>query len=830
MRKAIGFFTVAIMIVILPSARAAWQEIGAMKADPPKTDQIILRGKQFTAAVHVLAPDLVRVRVVKGTTLGPDYSWAVIKTDWPSTHAQITSTPGAYSIRTSKMEVRIESSPFRVSFYDLAGNLISKDADSSGGAWDGLSLRCTKSMPEDEHYFGLGEKTGPLDKRGHSYVNWNSDPAAYNALSDPMYETVPFFVAIRKGKAYGMFFDNTYRSFFDMGADSGDTYTFGADGGELNYYFFYGPDPNTVVTRFTDLVGRAPMPPRWALGYIQSSAHYYPDSAFMSLAENFRSRKIPCDGLFFDTQHMDGNRVFTWDKKGFPDPPKLLSDLQQRGFHSFAILDPGLKEERGYYAYDQGMAGDHFLHHKHGRIYSGQIWPGAAVFPDFTSKSSRDWWASVVAKFAKNGFAGLENDMNEPTVDALLRKDGWFPATFPADVTFDDHGLRSPAAKNHNIYGLLMSAATREGLEENQPNVRAFVITRATYAGGQRYAGQWTGDNMATWEDMNASLRLIQSMGTAGLTFVGSDIGAFVNLPTPELYTRWLESSLFNPFFITHTGDRAGRLDPWSFGAPWEDINRRVIELRYRLLPYLYTTFRQATETGIPVVRSMPMEFPDDARVFDETPVNELNEMMFGDDLLAAPVTGPGETTRKVYLPKGDWFDFMSGKAYTGPAKLVVDAPIDVLPLFARAGAIIPTQQVVQYDGQAAIDPLTFEMFPGGESSREYYEDDGVSLDYQRGVYRRERLTFLDMPARLTVKTSDLTGTFKPAARSIVLKIHAVAVAPKNVGLNGQLINSMASTEALNQSASGYFYDGAGHVLYVRFADTNAPFAVVVEK
>jgi alpha-glucosidase len=796
----------------------------------PKGDQIILHGRDATAVVTVLAPDLVRVRLGKGPTLGPDYSWAVIKTNWPPVHAQISGGKGWYKIRTSEIEVRIQLNPFRVAFYDLAGRVVSKDKDSLGPAWDGESVRCWKWMSPDEHYFGLGEKTGPLDKRGHSYVNWNTDPAAYNVLTDPMYESVPFFVAIRQGKAYGIFFDNSYRSFFDMGADSPDTYSFGAEGGELNYYFFYGPDPHSVITRFTDLVGRASMPPRWTLGYLQSSAHYYPGSTFLSLADNFRQRKIPCDGLFFDTQHMNGSRDFTWDKAGFPDPPKLLSDLQQKGFHSFAILDPGVKEESGYYVYDQGIAGDHFLKRKNGQVYVGQIWPGASVFPDFTSEKARSWWASVSANFAKNGFSGYLTDMNEPTVDALLRSKGWIPAPFDPNVTYDDHGLKTPDAKNHNIYGMLMSEATREGLLKYQPNVRPFVITRATFAGGQRYAGQWTGDNMATWEDMNASLRLIQSMGTAGLVFTGSDVGAFVNMPGPELYARWLESSIFNPFFVTHSGERDHRLDPWSFGPQWEDVNRRTIELRYRLRPYLYTTYYQATQTGLPVLRSLPIEFPDDPRVFDETPAKELNEFLFGEDLLAAPVTGPGETTRKVYLPRGSWFDFSSERAYIGPATITVDAPIEAVPMFARGGAIIPTQQVIEYDNQAPIDPLTFEIYPGGDSSREYYEDDGISLDYTRGVYLHEGMTSSDSAGRLTIKATDVTGTYKPPARSLVLKVHALLDAPKAIKLNGEILESAASMEDLVKSHAGQYYDSTSKVLYVRFKDPFGPFEVEIDK
>jgi len=801
-----------------------------MTARPPKGNQIIFHSPNVTAAITVLAPDLIRVRLGKGTTLGPDYSWAVIKTDWSQVNAQITGDKGSYKIRTSEIEVRIELNPFRVAFYDLAGRLISKDKDSLGAAWDGSSFRCWKSMPPDEHYFGLGEKTGPLDKRGHSYVNWNTDPAAYNALTDPMYETVPFFVGVRQGKAYGIFFDNSYRSFFDMGADSSDTYSFGAEGGELNYYFFYGPDPHKVITRFTDLVGRAEMPPRWTLGYLQSSAHYYPDSTFYSLADNFRSRHIPCDGLFFDTQHMNGNRDFTWDNTGFTGPPKLLSDLQQKGFHSFAILDPGVKEEQGYSVYDRGMAGDHFLKRKNGDVYVGQIWPGASVFPDFTSQEARAWWASEAANFAKNGFSGFLTDMDEPTVDALLRSKGWIPAAFDPDVTYYDHGLKTPDAKNHNIYGLLMSEATRDGLLQYQPNVRPFVITRATYAGGQRYAGQWTGDNLATWEDMNASLRLIQSMGTAGLVFTGSDVGAFVNIPDPELYTRWLESSIFNPFFITHSGEKEQRLDPWSFGPQWEAINRRTIEMRYRLRPYLYTTYYQATQTGIPVVRSLPLEFPDDPRVFDETPAKELSEFLFGEDILAAPVITPGKTSRKVYLPRGTWYDFASGRAYTGPTNITVDAPLEVIPMFVRGGAIIPTQQVVQFDNEAPIDPLTFEVYPGESSSHEYYEDDGISLDYQRGGYLHERITAVDADSSLTISATDLSGKYVPPARSLLLKVHAQAGAAKTIKLNGLELAPVPSADALTHATSGTFYDSVSNLLYIKFKDANAPFEVEIDK
>ncbi len=822
--------TIILAILICTPARAAWQGIGRMAASPPQGNQITFHSSEATVIVTVLAPDLVRIRLGKGAALGPDYSWAVIKTDWPQVYPQIGGDKAMYKIRTSEIAVQIQMNPFRVAFYDLAGRLISKDADSLGAAWNGSNVRCWKWMPPDEHYFGLGEKAGPLDKRGHSYVMWNTDPKGYDSLTDPMYQTVPFFIGLRQGSAYGIFFDNTYRSFFDMGAESADTYSFGAEGGELNYYFFYGPNPKTVITRFTELVGRTALPPRWSLGYLQSSAHYYPDSAYRSIADNFRQRHIPCDAIFFDTVHMDANRDFTWDKAGFPDPAKLLSELRQRGFHSFAIVDPGVKEERGYSVYDQGIAGGHFLKRKDGKVYTGEIWPGPSAFPDFTSEKTREWWASVAGKFAKAGLFGYLTDMDEPTVDALPISKGWVPTAFDADVIYHDYGLNSPDAKNHNVYGMLMSEATRDGLLRLRPNERPFVITRATYAGGQRYAAQWTGDNLATWEDLHASLRLIQSMGVSGFVFTGSDTGGFVHMPGSELYTRWLEAGVFHPFFWTHTGEPDHTVDPWSFGPQLEEVNRRTIELRYRLLPYLYTTFFQSTQTGLPIVRPLVLEYPDDPKVLDETPAGELDEFLFGEDLLVAPVIRPEETYRKVYLPRGTWFDFRSDRSYTGPLTFTVDAPLDAIPIFVRGGAILPMQQVVEFFNQAPTNPLTFEIYPEGSSSREYYEDDGISLDYQRGVYLHERITAMDNDKSLIIKATDLSGKYTPPPRSVLLKVHTQAGPAKAVKLNGQELESVTSPAALKKASSGAAFDSENRVLYIKFADANAPFEVQIEK
>ncbi len=819
LRKQLVALYLSVFVLMLGTipARAQWKSVGAMVAQMPHANQITFANRDVNVVLQVLAPELVRIRMSVGKTTGPDYSWAVIKKDWPAVDVIFSGDKRTKIIKTSALEARVRLSPFQISFYDAGGRLISSDAREMG--WDGQRVRCWKSMPPDEHYFGLGEKAGPLDKRGHAYVMWNTDPAGYDALTDPMYQTIPFFLGIREGKAYGIFFDNTYRSTFDMGAESADSYSFGADGGNMDYYFFAGPDPKQIISRYTELVGRAPLPPMWSLGYLQSSAYYTPESTVRFVAENFRRRHIPCDAIFLDTIHMDGDRIFTWNKKAFPDPPEMIADLRKEGFRMFAIVDPGVKAESGYWVYDQGVAGNYFLKRKSGELYIGEIWPGKSAFPDFTSEKTRAWWGSLFEGFTKDGLSGFLTDMNEPTVDALPMEVGWRPTAFPLDVVHYDHGLESPDAKNHNIYGLLMTEATREGLLRLRPNERPFVITRATYAGGQRYAAQWTGDNVGTWEDLRTSLRTVMTAGISGLPFFGSDVGGFIGHPSPELYTRWLEAGVFHPLFLTHSGNEKDTLDPWSFGDKLEAINRRTLELRYRLLPYLYNSFYESTQTGLPIMRALVLDFPADRTVMDLTPDSQTSEFLFGNDLLVAPVVNDDETQRSVYLPADTWYDFWTGKRYTGPTTITMDAPLGYIPMFARSGAVIPMRQLVEHTDQAPIDPLTFEIYPAGKSTRQYYEDDGNTLDYLRGKYLLQSVQVRDDGEQIQVSVSTREGSYAPPVRSLVLKVHGLGRPPQMVVVDERTLQVGSDPEALAPIAEGAEYEAATATVWIKTPD-----------
>src|ERR1019366_1191478 len=487
-----AFQLLCLLLLIAPAGWADWQSVGSMTAAPPQGNQVTFSSRQATVVVTVLAPDLVRMRMVPGTSLPPDHSFAVVKADWPPVAVEFAGDKETRIIRTPELEVRAHLSPFRLAFYDRNGKLISKDADTRGMSWEGPRVRCWKWMPEDEHYYGLGEKSTPLDKRGRSYVMWNQDPAGFDASSEPLYQSVPFFIGLRQGRAYGLFFDNTYRSSFDMGAQDRDLYSFGAAGGEMNYYFFAGPTPKGVVSRFTELVGRSPLPPRWSIGYIQSRYSYFPESTVRFIAENFRHRGIPCDAIFVDIDYMDGFRVFTWDRSRFPNPKGMIMDLRQQGIHIIVNVAPYVKVDPGFGVYQQGVANGYFLKKPDGTIFTGTGWPGTSAFPDFASEKVRTWWASLYKEWLGQGISGILTDMDEPTVLDFL--DG-IPKTLDLNIMHaTDHGPR-PHAEIHNVYGMLETIATRDGMLQAHPNERPLIITRASFAGGQRYAAEWSGDN-----------------------------------------------------------------------------------------------------------------------------------------------------------------------------------------------------------------------------------------------------------------------------------------------------------------------------------------------
>jgi alpha-glucosidase len=795
--------------LLLPTvARSQWRSIGPVTAVDSSADGIVISADPAKVRISVLAPDVVRIRMSRDGTFSPDSSWSVVDRNLGDSRFSIATSPLALELVTSRLKVHVERSPCRLSFYDSAGTLVSQDDSAKGMGWSRNEIACWKAMPQDESYFGFGEKAGSLGRKWKSMSMWNSDIPAYRADTDPLYQSIPFFYGIRNGTSYGIFFDNTYFSYFNMGKENPDQYSFGALDGELNYYFIYGPTPAEVLRKYARLTGTMPLPPKWAIAYQQCRYSYYPESRVREIASTFRSKKIPCDVIYLDIDYMDGYRCFTWDKTRFPDPKKLVGDLSEEGFKMVTIIDPGIKQEEGYWVYDEGIKGNHFVKYPDGRYFSGRVWPGMCLFPDFTRKETREWWGTLYKGLIGTGIRGFWNDMNEPAVFDVPTK------TMDLNVVHDDRGLVSDHRKNHNVYGMQMARGTREGMLKLRPNERPFVLTRASYAGGHRYAAAWTGDNISSWEHLELAVPMCLNLSISGQPFVGTDIGGFVGSPGGELYTRWLQLGVFTPLMRTHTEKGTPDQEPWSFGAAYEKINKKSIELRYRLLPYIYSQFYQASRTGIPLMRPLFFDFPGDKNTYWNN-----RDFLFGDAFLVAPVLWPGSTKRDVRLPSGDWYDYWTGEKFLGLTTVRVDAPIDRIPLFVKAGSIIPTQQVVQYSDEAPVDPLTLQVFPSAGSLSTMYEDDGISFDYQGGQYCLRAMASRSDSAFHELVLSTPEGSYRPPARRLSVEFHAAPSTPATVSVNGAEVPKLTGSQS-GTGKTGWSYDRKNKILTVRCEDT----------
>jgi alpha-glucosidase len=633
---------------------------------------------------------------------------------------------GAWRLAIAGLVLRVSPDPLTLSWETPEG--LPLWGPVAVGLTDG-ALTLTGSLLPQDGCFGLGEKPGYLDRRGRRYTMWNTDNSGiHSEVHDALYQSIPFLLTRHEGRHAGFLFDDPGRARFDLGADDPARWRYEADGPGLRLFAVAGPGLADVLRRQAGLTGHMPMPPRWALGYHQSRWSYPSRAAVEELASNFRARRIPADVIHLDIDYMDAYKVFTWSPERFPDPAGMLAGLRAAGFRAVTIVDPGVKAEPGYAAYDEALAGALVVREAGGAPLVGEVWPGDCVFPDFTQAPTRAWWGDAHRALLDAGVAGIWNDMNEPS---LFKPAGTpFEArTMPDSARHGAPGAEVPHRQVHNLYGSHMSQATREGLLRLRPDSRPFVISRAGYAGIQRHAMVWTGDNQSMWSHLEMSLPMNLNLGLSGVAFVGPDVGGFGGDCTPELLVRWTQAGAFCPFFRNHSATGTRHQEPWAFGPEVEALCRQAIEWRYRLMPYLYGVFREAAETGLPIMRAMALAYPHEpaARgLFDQ--------YMLGADLLVAPVLKPGCDRRMVYFPAGRWEDLLTGEVHAGPAFRVVAAPIDRVPAFIRGGAALPLGPVVQHTGEP-IETLTLRLGPADAWAGAWYDDDGETLAYQRGAY-----------------------------------------------------------------------------------------------
>lgn len=606
-------------------------------------------------------------------------------------------------------------------------------AELAAPQWeDGGAVSVVLRTSSGAHYYGLGEKTGFLDKRGERYEMWNSDIFSPHVPDmEALYQSIPFLLTTGPQGVYGLFLDHPGRSVFDMRSRPDQVYV-RTETGSLDLYVIAGPEWKDVIRRYTALTGRTPLPPRWALGYHQSRYSYTSQEEVLELARTFRAKGIPCDAIHLDIHYMDGYRVFTFDPEKFPDPAGLVRTLLEMGIKTVPIVDPGVKADPRYPVFQEGLQGNYYCRKPDGEPFLGPVWPGDSAFPDFLSEEASEWWGRLHRYYTDLGIEGIWNDMNEPSVFTETK-------TLEPDTLHWYQGAWTPHKDVHNLYGLHMSKSTWEGLDKALKGRRPFVLTRAGYAGIQRYAAVWTGDNRSYWEHMAMAIPMVLNLGLSGVAFAGPDIGGFAHHTSGELLARWTQMGALFPYCRNHSEWNTIRQEPWCFGPEVEEICRTYIRLRYRWMPYLYSLFREAAETGLPVMRPLLLEYPDDPKT-----ANLCDQFMLGSGVMAAPVIRPGADHRSVYLPEGIWYDYWSGARLTGGTAVLAHAPLDTLPLYVKAGTILPWTKDRDADGAADREPdeLQLDVYCSGNAagSFEVYEDDGVTYAHREGAYNLYRL------------------------------------------------------------------------------------------
>lgn len=726
-----------------------------------------LKNRAWSMEASAVADDVIRIRLVRGSEFPAASSWAITHPHHAVPDTRSGETNGWYYLasRNARLSIHRESGAWGLR--NAAGkNILTGPA---GGlrfrnghpelAWD---------LPQNSHLFGLGESTGPVNKYGLRRELWNIDilghaPAIHPGLRN-LYVSIPFVWHLNGGRCAALFWDFPGRMVWDLGeSDSGRGYA-RAEADHLDLYLFAGADLPAILARYTRMTGRIPMPPRWALGYHQCRYSYESGEELEGIARQLRQKRIPCDALYLDIHHMRGFRVFTFGK-AFPRPAAMIDRLHRQGFRVVTIVDPGVKDDPQFGVLRRGLRENAFVKAPGGKSdFLGEVWPGRSRFPDFLNSRARRWWIREQAGLFRLGVDGIWNDMNEP-------------ATFDRpDKTLDPACIHASElgpvehASVHNIYGREMARTSREGALRARPTERPFIISRAGWAGIQSHALVWTGDNSSCWEHMADSLQMLLNLGLSGVAFCGSDAGGFLDNPTAELFTRWIQMAAFTPFLRNHTSYGTNPQEPWAFGQKTERICRETIRLRYRLIPYLYRLFLEARESGAPIMRPLAWHYPE-----DQTAVSVEDQFLLGPFLLVAPVLRPACRARVVYLPNGTWFDFRSGKRFRGPRHFVVATPLEHIPVFVRAGAILSMQRAGQYIGEFPQKTVELHLWPEARGTWEFYEDDGCSLEPSRHNSYRRHLLLKSTARGGTLHMHPAAGDWIPPIKRWKVFVHAPA-------------------------------------------------------
>jgi alpha-glucosidase len=755
---------------------------------------IFLNCENADVQISFYSQAIARVEVAFGRDFG-GISYAV-EVDAQHSLYKLTDEAMYVQVNLGNFVMKIHKSPFAIDFLTPDGRPINCDEQGLFNSLVDSRITAYKTMQKGERFIGLGEKCGGLDKAGGGFTNINTDSFAYGTQSDPLYATFPFYIGLHNSLCYGIFLDNSYQSDFNFGASNRRFSSFGVRGGNLNYYFIYTNSIASIIESYTQLTGRMSLPPLWTLGYHQNRYSYYPDSTVLRIADTLRENKIPCDSITLDIHYMHKYRPFTWNRDRFPNPRKLVATLGDKGFKTTLIVDPGIAAND---ATPNGINSNSdkniFVKYSDGCDYQGEVWAGWCKFPDFTAHDARKWWAQKLTTLLDKGIAGLWNDMNEIST---------WGQQMPDNLIFNYDGELASHLKARNVYGMQMARASHDAFVEFNRR-RPFILTRAAFAGIQRYSAVWTGDNSSSFSHLTMGLRMLMGLGITGVAFSGMDIGGFLGEPSPELYVRWMQIGAFIPYMRNHKQVNTKSAEPWTLGETAMEDVRNSINLRYRLIPYIYSLFREASLSGMPLVRTLAIEHPFDDNVYSKP---YENQFCFGDALMIAPfdeIQKYGE----IYFPNDEYYDFYTDRYLEiSPdcRRQIVALSIHRIPLYVRAGSIIPMQNIVQHTGEFAGDTLFIHIYKGSQQHVfRYYEDDGISFAYLDGEYHEREILY--NPENNNITFGKAQGNMSSKFWQIKLVLHGfdrlrtIAVSGKTVEISSETISFMQAISAFEPQA-----------------------------
>lgn len=818
--KKISLIAESFMVFVFLSTAASGQAyLGNFTAYNSNGNSVTVRAGDSALRFVFYKPNLVKVELMPTSSTTFSKSLVVIRDTTQPVGYSITDSDSVFSLKTSSLRIVCSKFPLRVAFYDSNNHLLLQEPVSGGIAFGRAKRIANFAIQSDEHFYGTGERGMSFDLRGQAFESFNEQRGGYptvGGIPPTMNINIPFVISTNH---YGIYFDDTYKGHFDIGHSNPKQFTYTVYGGKLSYYFIYDPTMTGVMSDYTWLTGRAPLLPKWAYGYIQSKFGYRNAVDAEAMIQRMRSDSIPCDAIVLDLYWFHNMGDLSWNTSAWPDPNRIMSRLLSQGFKTIVITEPYITQHSinfavanrsGYLAKDSLNCS-----------YIINNWWSChcnAGLLDITNPAAKKWWWGKYYSIFRTGVSGLWTDLGEPERD------------YP-DMQF----YAGPDLKVHNTYDFLWAKTLFDGYNRSFPNRRLFNLTRSGYAGIQRFGVvTWSGDVAKTFGGLAVQLPILLNMGMSGIAYHNSDIGGFhPGKTTPELYTRWMEFGAFCPVMRAHGYDGDGGTEPWTFGTATENIVRKIIRLRYSLFPYNYTMAHETYETGIPLARPLVLEYPNDRNVY-----NESSAYMWGDDFLVAPVVASGQLSKTFYMPSGTWIDYWNDSVYTGGDTVTVPAPLNEVPLFVKSGSIVPMQPVMQYTGQFPADTIKLAIYPGQEGTASFmlYEDDGRTLDYQKGDFATTLFQESMMTngkhniMRIVIGATEGNYNGKPPRRVYIYEVHRISYRPAGVSVSGFALSPLTSGDSFQECSSGYYYERASHILYIKTSiDVDSTYTVSVD-